>query len=80
MHPPTLIQIGAPGLLADCDEFLPTHEALDLFYDLGSRNTDLQPIGALAREDRGACHPMILTRAVTKLPVLFWLTKIHLML
>ena len=64
MHPPTLVQIGAPGLLADCDEFLPTHQGCDLLHDLRSRNTDLQPIGALAREDGGACHRLILNAVV----------------
>ena len=64
MHPPTLVQIGAPGLLADCDEFLPTHQGCDLFHDLGGRNTDLQPVWALAREDGGTCHLLILIAVV----------------
>ena len=56
VDPPALMEVGAPGLLADRDQALGPDEGLHLGHHLRSGNLDLQPRGTGTGEDGGARH------------------------
>ena len=65
VHPPALVEVRAAGLLADRDQALLPHEALDFGHHFRGRDADLQPGGAGTGEDRGTGHdPIVRPRPV----------------